>query len=424
MVFYERMMHRIEGLAKGSAVATLFVLPISTSGTLILFLLTTLLILLSGHWKKKFHLIRSNPMTFYFFSFFALYLIGITYSIGTDYDIKQILLKFNWLLLSPLWLPLWAEDRWRQRALNAFLITMSVTLILSYIKYFHWIESTTFWHSLNARLSDNTTVFKDYIIQSFLMSLAAMLFLYRFMQKKQLGYGILFVLALFNILLVSQSRTGYIIFTLLLAYTLFSQLTLKKAGIIFGTSVVIMTSLLIILPNTMQQRVDHAIYDLHQWEKGHEKTSLGYRMAWQLHALELFKQRPLFGYGTGSIKTAYAHLPQQETWQTGIVNNTSNEYLNIAVQFGSAGLLLFLGLLILQWRYSFYLPKEYGLLIQTMLIALSIGNFANSWLMDFTQGYYYALMMGVAFGALPKTLKLSKATDRADNDDVAKDILA
>ncbi len=421
MISYEQMTQRIETLAKGSAITTLFALPISTSGALGLFFLTTLLILLSGHWKTNFILIKTNHIALTFLGFFFIYLLGSIYSLGSSADIKHQLLKFSWLLLTPLWIPLFIEDKWRQRAINAFLAAMIVTLILALIKYISWPYGQAFWKALSHRTYTDTSVFKDHIIQSFLMSMAAMILLSRFIHQKRWGYALLFLLATIDTLFISDGRTGYIIFILLLAYTVFSQSNFKKALMICSGGAVVLAILLVALPGAMHQRTHRALQDLQQWNKGKETTSLGYRMAWQINALKLVEKRPIIGYGTGSIKAAYASLPKQDTEQTGVVDNASNEYLNFAIQFGLVGLLLFLGMLLMQWRYSFFLSKEQGLLIQVMLIGICVGNLANSWLMDFTQGHYFALMMMLAFAPLSKQPKPLTAIDPACNDDAAAD---
>ena len=422
MLPYEQITPRIETFAKSSAIATLAVLPISTSATIVLFYLTTLLLLLSGHWQQKMALIKCNPIALCFLGFYTLYLIGITYSIGSATDIKHELLRFSWLLFAPLWLVLFTDERWRTRGVNTFLIVMTITLILSFVKQAQWTSQPNFWLLLNRRLSTTTTTaFKDYLAQSFLMSLAATIFFQRFIDRKHWLYGILFLAATINILFINQGRSGYIVFSVLMAYLLFSELPFKKAFIVCGISAVFLGALVTIFPGTIHKRSQLALQDIEQWHKGQEQTSLGYRIAWQENALTLFKERPIIGYGTGSIKAAYATLPKNKTAQTGIVDNTSNEYLNIAVQFGSIGLLLFLTVLFIQWRYSFFLPKEYRLIAQTVLIAVFVGNFANSWLMDFTQGHYYGLMTTLAFGAFAAHREPSKATDHACSDDVATD---
>ncbi|MCB1827535.1 MAG: O-antigen ligase family protein [Coxiellaceae bacterium] len=425
MILPRKKTLQIETVAQGTAVATLLALPISTTGTLAFFFLTTFLILLSGNWTTKWSLIKNNPIALTFFTFFAIYLLGTAYTIGSRADIREILLRFCWLLLTPLWIPLFIEKKWQQRGINAFLIAMTITLILSFFKYFNWIHSLRFWSLLNHRLVySHASIFKDYIIQSFLMSITAIIFFHRFMQNKQWLYAILFLGATTNIFFISQSRTGYLIFILLFSYAVFSQMRLKKALTIFASSIAILAAALIILPSPIHTRSIEAIRDVQQWDKGEETTSLGYRMAWQINALNLIKQRPILGYGTGSIKAAYATLPKKDTEQTGVVNNSSSGYLNIAIQFGIVGLIITLGMLLLQWRYSFFLPKEQSLLIQAMLIAICVGNIANSWFMDFTQGHFYALVSMLSFAPLTKRLKPSKAQDHAYNDDVSADIHA
>jgi O-antigen ligase len=418
----DRLKQPLETIARWSAILTIFSLPISTSATLALFLATTLFILLSGQWKEKIHSIINNPIAIYFFLFYLLFILGAIYSMGNSAHIKKELTRLSWLLIMPLWIPLFQNQSWQTRATNAFLSAMAFSLIIAYLKYF--IGDTLSHHLpilLHSRFSGNfNTAFKDHIIQSFLMSLASVIFLYRFIQRRQWHNGVLFLLSAANILMISHGRTGYIIFTLLLIYTLFSQLTLKATAISLASMAIIIT-LLSVLPGAMHQRVHYALIDLQHWQQGDKQTSLGFRMGWLQNAWGLTKNRPILGYGTGSITKAFASLPTEATHQTGVVDNTANGYFNIVLQLGLVGLLVYLGLLLMQWRYSYYFPDERGFIIRTALIAISTGNLANSWLMDFTQAHYYALMSIIMMASLAKHLTPSKAKDPAYTDGAAKD---
>ncbi len=410
----------IDRIAKGSAVSTIFVLPISTTLAVILFLLTTLLTLASGHWREKLALIQSNRVAIFLLGFYLLFLIGTVYSIAHFHDIEKQLIKFSWMLLVPLWIPLFTQKKWRDRAINAFLIVMAITLFLSYLKYHHWTPiSDSFWLHLGPRFNThNAAIFKDHLVQGFLLGIATNVFLYRFIQSKKWFYGVLALLGTFNILLMSKGRTGYIIMIILLSYTFFTQIGIKK-GIIYTLLLIASFSIaLTILPGPVHVRAKLVIQNVHQFHQGDKTTSLGYRYAWMKNALLLIKERPIIGYGTGSIKAAYATLPKKETTQTGIVENTSNEYLNVMLQFGAIGLLIFVGMLYTQWRYSFLLPKDLKFIFQISLIALCVGNLANSWLMDFTQAHFYAILIALTFAALPMRSKSAQAASHAYNDDV------
>lgn len=416
-------MEYLERTAKWSAIATVCVLPISTTVTLILFLLTSALVICSGHWRKKIEIIRSNPIALFMLAFFALFLICTTYSVANTHELYKTLLKFSWLLLTPLWMPLFVDKKWRGRAINAFLIIMTLTLCLSYLKYHDWtFIPQDFWTLLGKRYATTTTeIFKDHLVQGFLMAIAANVFLYRFLQNKKWFYAVLAVMAAINILLMGKGRTGYIIMLALLCYALFSQLGIKKGIIYFTLLIAGFFATLLFVPSPAQLRTQIAVQNIRQFQKGQEATSLGYRYVWMKNALILIKARPLLGYGTGGIKAAYASLPEKYTKQTGLVENVSNAYLNVALQFGLVGLAFFLIMLFTMWRYSFYLPKDVKFLFQTTLIAFCVGNLANSWMMDFTQAHFYAIFTILSFAALPKPVR---AKDPAYNDDVSADIPA
>jgi len=281
---------------------------------------------------------------------------------------------------------------------------MTITLFLSYLKAHHWLPiNKHFWQLLAPRITISSVgVFKDHLIQNFLVVIATNVFLYRFIQSKKWFYGLLALLGVINILVISKGRTAYIIMIVLLGFTVFSQLGIKK-GILYTLLLITgFTLTLTILPTPAQQRMKLALQDVIQYDHGHEKTSLGYRYSWMKNAVILIKKHPIIGYGTAGIKAAYATLPEKDTAQTGVVGNTSNEYLNIMLQFGAVGLLIFLAMLYAQWRYSFLLPKDLKFIFQTTLLAICIGNLANSWLMDFTQVHFYAIFIAITFAALPK----------------------
>jgi len=396
---------------KWSAVATIFALPISTSITVILFFLTSLLVLATGQWRYKFDVIRSNRPACFMMGFYLLFLIGSLYSIGTFHDIEKQCLKFSWLLLAPLWIPLFTQKQWQDRAINAFLIVMTATLFLGYLKFHHWLPiNPNFWAHLAPRLDTSTvTVFKDHLIQGFLMSIATSIFLFRFIETKKWPYGLLALAGAISVLLMGRGRTGYILMLLLLSFTFFNQLGFKKGIIYTFLLLATFATIITVLPSPAKTRAKIAIEDVHQYHRGNETTSLGYRYAWMKNAVSLIKERPIIGYGTGSIKAAYATLPQKDTQKTGIVGNASNEYLNIMLQFGAIGLFILLAMLFMQWRYSVLLPNDLKFLMQITLIALCVGNLANSWLMDFTQAHFYAIFFAVVFSRASNTISGSKS---------------
>ncbi|WP_244670064.1 O-antigen ligase family protein [Coxiella endosymbiont of Amblyomma nuttalli] len=133
------------------------------------------------------------------------------------------------------------------------------------------------------------------------------------------------------------------------------------------------------------------------YQQGQVNTSLGIRIQSIKNAYFLFKETPWFGHGTGSFRTVYATLPQDQIKATGIIPLSYNSYLNIGVELGILGIALLLLNFILQWQHSFLLPEENCYLMQVLLISMIIGCVANPWLSDTTELHLYALSLVINF---------------------------
>src|SRR5207247_381837 len=106
-----------------------------------------------------------------------------------------------------------------QRMTNAFLAAMILTLFLAFLKaIFHF----GFLEHIPGTQQNNLSqcVFSNHIVQSFAMSIAAFICAYRclYLNKYRFLYATLFVLMAINIFFLSDGRTGYGIFILLLCY--------------------------------------------------------------------------------------------------------------------------------------------------------------------------------------------------------------
>ena len=113
--------------------------------------------------------------------------------------------------------------------------------------------------------------------------------------------------------------------------------------------------------------------------------------------MEIVRSHPLAGVGTGGFAAAYA----RQVEGTGLVPtvNPHNEYLNIAVQLGMAGLLALGWLFFLVWRHAAMLPTRLERdLARGLAIAFVVGSLFNSLLMDHVEGLFFAWCAGVLFG--------------------------
>jgi O-antigen ligase len=81
-------------------------------------------------------------------------------------------------------------------------------------------------------------------------------------------------------------------------------------------------------------------------------------------------------------------------------NNPHNEYLNILIQVGLLGLGVFLGFLYTLFKASLMLKSPSQWFAQGLVLAMAVGCLANSWIMDFTSGYFFVMLIAFCFGGL------------------------
>ncbi|MGH8623536.1 MAG: O-antigen ligase family protein, partial [Burkholderiales bacterium] len=128
----------------------------------------------------------------------------------------------------------------------------------------------------------------------------------------------------------------------------------------------------------------------------------GQRLEFYRVSLEIVKDRPLLGHGTGSFASAYAEKMKGQ--RALLTRNPHNEYLHLMVQLGLAGLAALLYLFWTHWRSTPRLPTPTERhLARGLVLTMAVGCLFNSWLMDHTEGLLYAWLAGLLFAGLKST---------------------
>lgn len=327
------------------------------------------------------------------------FIIGLFYSQAPWHDRLEMLGKYSKILSCFLFMPMFADSRLRRLAFWAFSCSMVLTLVVSYGVFFGFIKSH------DEFLAES--VFRDYIDQNLLMSIWAYLLLLEFFKGGWLRWLslIVFLITIHQILFISSSRSGYIVFIFLMLLTAWQQFRWKGMLACLGAFVLLLP-VFYHVSSHFKQRLNAVSIDLNQYHQGYVNTSTGLRMTFAKHAFLLFLEQPLLGHGTGSYKnlyqTQFAHLqssfdPQENHYIDS--HNPHNEYLHLGVQFGSWGIVLLLLLFAFSWLESWGLPLYDAHVLQAITLAFALGCLANSWLMDMTPGHLYFYWLAAAYGA-------------------------
>src|SRR3990167_4998273 len=394
---------KIQQLTHWTVIVAAFILPLSTKLTDLFFSLSALFSLFGDNLRNRWERLLHHPIAVTLVGFFLLYVIGATYTIAPLPEVLHRLKKIAYFLLAALLIPVLSDKKKCRYAIHAFLIASVIVLLLSYLKYF-------FMPDLFHTRFNETSIFKDHIIQNFLMAFATFILIGRWLHRDphRWIYAVLIPLMIYDVLFISTGRTGYFIFGALLLYTLTHFFGWKglSMGLVSG---VVLFGLAYAVSPSFKARTQEIVTNVAQYQAGHRYSSVGVRIQSIQNAASLFQKHPWLGYGTGSFSTAYATLKPRDTQATGIMQVSYNSYLDVGVELGSVGISLLLLLFFMQWRYSAQLASDGCFVLRALLISIMVGCLANPWLSDTTELHLYTLFLAIGFSALSSYVPFSSS---------------
>ena len=399
--------------ARWAVVALGFSIPVSVALDNLLVVLLLLFWLAGGRYREKLAAIRGNPVALLACAFFALYAAGALYSVGSRGEVLYMLDKaFIFLLLAVL-ISIVPAGRTGDRALQAFMAAILVTLVLSFLVWCGFIVG----NQLIKGEAGNAVVFKYHITHSLLMAFAAFLFAVRARcataRNTRFLYSTIAALAAFNVLFMVQGRTGQLVLLALLFYYLFWCLCWR--GLLIAVIIGMLTgSIAYLTPSsTLHQRTALALREIGKWQPAEASTtSIGQRLEFYRNSLKIVREHPLLGVGTGGFPAAYAR--QVEGTAMGATRNPHNEYLMVTVQLGLIGLALLLALFWMQWRLAARLPaSESRATARGLVITIAVASLVSSTLIDHAEGLFFVWMSGVLFAGLGHPVHQHAATAAA-----------
>jgi O-antigen ligase len=378
-------------------------IPVSTAVDSLLLAVLWLAWLLSGDWHGKWNRLCASPPALAVSGIVVLAALGMTWGLGTPADRFHYFAKYADLLLAPLLitLPMTAVDR--RRALLALTATLALTLLLSYA--FRLGITPQGWES-ERRTPTNPWVFKRHITHGLFMAFAFMIAaIYALKARSGTMRRIsvwIAVLAAGGVLIV-DSRTGYLVLAVTAAYLFIHRWRGRGLAAVLGAAALLSVVILHLPGAPSIELITMGVKEMRAWEYGrNDSTSLGLRMQYVTTTVEIIKDHPIIGTGTGGFPTAYSE--KLEAFQSGLTSaNPHNQYLLMTAQFGLLGLCAILALGIVLWRSSSWLAEPDRLLARGLVVAYAAGSLFNSFLLDHAERLLFAWLIGVLFSAVSAT---------------------
>jgi O-antigen ligase len=365
--------------------------PLSTAVSIAMTFLVFICWVLSLQFRSVPLLIRHNPVAAGALILYGLLLVGALYGDAALDDSLSTLRKYRELPLLVILLPFMRDEQHRRWIFTALIAACLVTLLASFLKEIDILPLSR----------QGTATFKSRITHNMFMAFFAYFCVHQAAAStgRRWLWMVIFLFAVFDLCVIVQGRTGQVIFVLLMALFFFQRLNSRWAlaltlvlvvGIIGGLSV-----------SGGGQRFQEGIENSRDYLAGRQDlgTSMGQRLYFWQHSIDLIRSRPVIGYGTGSFASQFSRITGGKNLLTA---NPHNEYLMIAVQLGAVGLFAYLFFLAAQWRCSLELPEDRRWLAQGVVVSLAVNSLFNTTFLDHTEGHWYACLIALSFAGLPR----------------------
>ena len=368
-------------------IALAFLIPLTVFGANLIVVLICLIWIISGNYRTKIQMIMSNKLMIASVLFFSLHVIGLLWTEDLNWGFHIVHKMWYFIGLFPILFTV-VKKEYIDYYLNAFLLSILITEIFSFLIWFQVIEPFG-----NASLY-NPTPFMTHISFNPILAFAIYIVSHKVLFDESPIYTKLFLsfftLAMSINMFITSGRAGQVMFFVVLAILIFQFFSKQKFKAIFVV-ILFTTSVFFGAYNTsniFHKRVNDVVSNIQVYESN-KKTSVGIRIAYALNSWEVILKNPIIGVGTGDFPKEYKLVNQKNTPQLPNSTNPHNMYILILMQLGLIGLISFLMIFYYQIKLSFAstnkLIKDIGVSLPILFLIIM---FSDSYLL----GHFTSLM--------------------------------
>ncbi len=376
----------IEEGSQWALIMTLFMLPLSITGSDIFINIAVVLSLLQCR-REHYLAMLKHPLTPWALSLFVLMMLGTLWStapIGMQWTAVLKYIKFAYLIVL---FPVIRSKTMMFRAVYAFLLGALIIVLISYGIFLGWIPTKM----------PADSIFHNHIITSFFVAFAAYVSLYLAAQDRRFcwAYAVLFVLFTLQMFLINQGRTGMAVELVLICLFGFQRFG-WKGFVAMSLGAVIFLGVFLELDHQFKNNIHETVSSVADYSENSE-TSWGFRISFAKFALGLIEQKPVTGFGTGAFYTEFAKTGGLPGWGHYLVT-PHDEYLMLASQVGLVGLLLYLIFLGRALWLTQRSSVESRCLAQGLIVTFIIACFCDALFFISATGYFFITMLAVLLG--------------------------
>ena len=378
-----------------------FMLPLSRATNSLFIVLFILLLLLQGNYKKHFARVKESPLaiTILFFIGFTFFSLLWTEDLGFGLNHKRLYIP--WIAIFAIALNVKKEQI--LSIISAFIMGMIVSEILSYGMFFE------LWQ-IKGYGKEYPSPFMMHIDYSIFLAFTAIILLNRLLSKsynkKEKLIILFFFITITGNLFINEGRTGQLAFLVGIFATVFIHYKINLKSILTSfVLIVIIFSSAYIFSDKFQTRIHAAKSDIEKIMQGQLNSSLGIRVAMYFVATDIIKANPIVGVGVGDYKiTAKKALEKNDHgFSKKVVKfipkyHFHSQYLNVLVQGGIIGLLIFL-MIFYQFTKLLISDPELKELSLLIIIVMMTAFIAEPLLLKQFTNVLFVLFTGLFLGA-------------------------
>ncbi len=378
-----------------------FMLPLSRATNSLFIVLFILLLFLQGNYKKHFEKLKTSPLAISILVFIVFTIFSLLWTEDLGFGLNQKRLYIPWIAIFAIALNVKKEQI--LSIISAFIMGMIVSEILSYGMFFE------LWQ-IKGHGKEYPSPFMMHIDYSIFLAFTAIILLNRLLSKRYSKKEKLIILFFFititGNLFINEGRTGQLAFLVGIFATIFIHYKINLKSILASfILIVIIFSSAYTFSDKFQTRIHAAKSDIEKIMQGQLNSSWGIRVAMYFVATDIIKANPIIGVGVGDYKIAAKKALEKNDhgFSKNVVEfipkyHFHSQYLNILVQSGIIGLLMFLIIFYQFAKLSISDPelKELSLLIIIILMTAFIAE--PLFLKQFTN-ILFVLFAGLFLGA-------------------------
>lgn len=340
--------------------------------------------------RARFWQYKNQPLLIASGLFILLLTADCFYSVVPLKEALGSLWGWRKILLLPMSLVLFNDTLWKDKfayTISLFVATASLFCIL-----FYFLQLNIHQQEPGVLIRNHATQGMVFSATLFLMTMF-LLFKKDFLPHKR-SWILFFILVILGTLIyMTPGRSGYLAFIVVTLYFVYMLFRERQYKILF--LVLLLPLSLLSSSHLVQERIALGVKEMNHVDPATiESSSMGLRMTVWKNTVELIKDRPFFGYGTGGFKEAYSEkIKDNPEWEKHLMHDPHNQFLKIWAEMGILGLIVFLSMLastILQRSSKVYLHLGLGVLLAWCATSLFSSHFST-----FTEGRFIYLWLGI-----------------------------